>query len=75
MIKAAEFISKIEGDINLQDPLSAYKNKTSVYTPKIVKMETTEFKITPNSAFKVRACCWRNIYYTHFLFNNEKIHV
>jgi hypothetical protein len=57
MIKAAEFISKIEGDINLQDPLSAYKNKTSVFTPKIAKLETTEFKITPNSAFKVRACC------------------
>jgi hypothetical protein len=37
-------------------------------------LETTEFKITPNSAFKVRACCWNN-YYTHFLFNNEKIHV
>lgn len=57
MMKTAEFISKIEGDINPSDPLTVYKTKTSVFTPKIAKLESNEFKITPNAAFKVRACC------------------
>ena len=36
MMKVANFVAKIEGDINLNDPLSVYKNKTSVFAPKIV---------------------------------------
>jgi hypothetical protein len=57
MFKVADFTSKIDGDITLGKPLSDYKTQTSVFTPKIKKLEDTEFKITPNSAFKVRACC------------------
>ena len=57
MFKVADFTSKIDGEITTGKSLSDYKTQTSVFTPKIKKLEDTEFKITPNSAFKVRACC------------------
>ena len=54
--KAAKFISKIEGDI-FGASLIKYKSQTSVYSQKIEKNETTQFQITPGSAFKLRSCC------------------